>query len=153
MASASVIPIQKSWVRLGNGARCFGVSKLDIQQVNGTRCYQTNSEFGSGLNIVRPSTFLPPARQLIAVIEHGIALRPEILNLLNKLISSGDQRKIRIAATYLQWVYLFYPHDRPDLNLTRRYLKLEVLWIRQKTSPTTLRSILSFLYKSKHFRL
>lgn len=116
MASASVIPIQKSWVRLGNGARCFGVSKLDIQQVNGTRCYQTNSEFGSGLNIVRPSTFLPPARQLIAVIEHGIALRPEILNLLNKLISSGDQRKIRIAATYLQSVYLFYPHDRPDLN-------------------------------------
>ena len=41
---------------------------------------------------------------------------PEILNLLNKLISSGDQRKMRIEATYLQWVYLFYPHDRPDLN-------------------------------------
>ena len=43
---------------------------------------------------------------------------PEILNLLNTLISSGDQRKMRIAATlrHLQWVYRFYPHDRPDLN-------------------------------------
>ena len=53
---------------------------------------------------------------------------PEILNLLNKLISSGDQRKMRIAATYLQWVYPFYPHDRPDLNAnsplfeTRRFV-------------------------------
>lgn len=92
-------------------------------QLNSTRWYQTNSEFVSGLNIVRSRhddmtlEYFPASGKVAYRSDRTWnCFSPEILNLLNKLISSGDQRKMRIEATYLQWVYLFYPHDRPDLN-------------------------------------
>lgn len=102
-------------------------------QLNSTRWYQTNSEFVSGLNIVQDMKYMTleyfPASGKVAYRSDRTwnCFSPEILNLLNKLISSGDQRKMRIEATYLQWVYLFYPHDRPDLNTNSPLFKTRSL--------------------------